>query len=60
MLPTDPFWKKSLKKALQTKMSQSQEVKSEIAKYVRDWEAMKPETFTQLSTDNVIEKVDAI
>lgn len=41
-------------------MNQSQEVKSEIMKYVREREAMKPETFTQLSTDNIIEKLDAI
>lgn len=55
-----PFLEKSLQKALQTKMKPSQEVKSEIEKYVRDREAMKPETFTQLRTDNIIEKLDAI
>lgn len=31
-------------------MNPCQKVKSEMVKYVRDQEAMRPETFTQLST----------
>lgn len=41
-------------------MDQNQEVKSELRKYVRDRQAMKPGTFIHLTTDNIIEKLNAI
>ena len=41
-------------------MSQNQEVKCEMMKYIRDWEAKKLETFIHLTTDNIIETLNAI
>lgn len=60
MPPTDPFGEKLLKKAIQTKTKQNQEVKSEMTWYSRDWQAMETETFIHLTTDNIMEKLNAI
>lgn len=42
------------------KRNQNQEVKNEMMWYTREWQAMKPETFIHLTTESIIEILNAI